>query len=160
MGVCTCTRTSLQYISYVRLQHEAAVVHAWSCVDNTVYLGYSCTRMGVCTCTRTSLQYISYVRLQHEAAVVHAWSCVDNTVYLGYSCQAELRRVCGACTCTRTSSTRSVQGMGHVAIREAVGQYSSPLARCKEWSTWRHVRLWGKAAHYSLGARSGARGNT
>jgi hypothetical protein len=47
-----------------------------------------------------------------------------------------------------------------VATREAVGQSSSLLARRKEWSTWQHVRLRGNAAHFSLGARSGVRGNT
>jgi hypothetical protein len=75
MGVCTCTRTPLQYVTYMERQHEAAAVHAWGCVDNTAHhalrhmrVCYSCTCTGTSTGTCTCMPSTTWVQgVEHMA---------------------------------------------------------------------------------------------
>jgi hypothetical protein len=62
----------------VELQHTAAAMQAWGCVDDTAH--HSCT----------TLEYVTYVELQQGAAAVHAWDCIATR---GYATRVRVRHV-------------------------------------------------------------------
>jgi hypothetical protein len=75
----------------VELQHTAAAMQAWGCVDDTSR--HTCT----------ALEYVTYVELQQAAAAVQAWGCIATR---GYATRVRVRhmdnraRVRGHHSCT------------------------------------------------------------
>jgi mRNA-degrading endonuclease toxin of MazEF toxin-antitoxin module len=88
----------------VELQHTAAAMQAWGCVDDTAH--HACT----------ALEYVTYVELQQAAAAVQACDCIATR---GYATRVRVRHVDNRVRVRGHHSCTALEYVTYVELQQA-----------------------------------------